>query len=451
MTKIERRVVASLACLYAMRMLGLFIVMPVFTLYGAHLEGATPTLMGFAIGIYGLSQALLQIPFGFLSDRIGRKPIIVLGLCLFAAGSVVAAMSDSIYGVIAGRALQGAGAISATLMAMLADLTREEQRTKAMAVIGMTIGLSFSIAMVLGPWIGKWFGLSGVFWTTAIMAMLGIPIINYAVPTPITRQTHRDVEAVPTQIMNVLKNKELLRLDMGIFVVHFVLTANFVVLPGLLEKLLVREHHSWVYLSVLVSSFMAMLPFIVFAEKKRQIKPIFVGAIGLLVVAEFSLADFHDTLTSLGGAMFLFFMAFNLLEATLPSLVSKLSPAGFKGTAMGVYSCSQFIGISCGGALGGLVLQHYGSQIVLLMGAGLTLCWFVVSLSMPKPKHLSSYVLKLNTLTSQNAKELVQNLSAIAGVEEAVVVLEEQVAYLKVDYQQLDKVALGRYSLVESC
>lgn len=447
MTKTERRVVVSLAGLYAMRMLGLFIIMPVFTLYGAHLVGATPTLMGFAIGVYGLSQAILQIPFGFLSDRVGRKPMIIIGLCLFAAGSMVAAMSGSIYGVITGRALQGAGAISATLMAMLADLTREDQRTKAMAVIGMTIGLSFSVAMVLGPWLGKWVGLSGIFWVTAVMALLGIPIIKYAVPTPVTHYLHRDVGAVPAQIMSVLNNKELLRLDMGIFMVHFILTSNFVVLPGLLEHVLVRDHHSWVYLPVLVCSFIAMIPFIVFAEKKRQIKPVFVSAIGLLFLAEGGLAYVHDSLDTLVLMLFVFFMAFNLLEATLPSLVSKLCPAGFKGTAMGVYSCSQFIGISCGGALGGIVLQHQGSQAVLLMGAAFALCWFVISLSMPNPKHLTSYVLRLHESALRNPETLAQNLSAITGVEEAVVVLEEQVAYLKVDNQYLDKEALGRYSL----
>lgn len=447
MTKTERRVVVSLASLYAMRMLGLFIIMPVFTLYGAHLIGATPALMGLAIGVYGLTQAILQIPFGFLSDRIGRKPIIIIGLCFFAIGSMVAALSTTIYGVIAGRALQGAGAISATLMAMLADLTREDQRTKAMAAIGITIGLSFSAAMVLGPWLGKWVGLSGIFWVTCMMALLGIPIIKFAVPTPVTHYLHRDVGAVPAQMLSVLKDRELQRLNFGIFVVHFISTANFVVLPGLLEALLVREHHSWVYLPVLICSFLAMIPFIIVAEKKRLMKPIFVGAIGLLALSEISLAYGHSTLNKLVMVLFLFFMAFNLLEATLPSLVSKLSPAGFKGTAMGVYSCSQFIGISCGGALGGIVLQHYGANHVLLMGGSLAFVWLLVSLSMPKPKHVTSYVLKLHEEALRDPEALAKTLSAIAGVEEAVVVIEEQVAYLKVDNQIIDKDALRRYSL----
>jgi MFS family permease len=290
MTGIERRSVFSLAFLYATRMLGLFMVLPVFVIYGQELEGATDLLIGFAIGAYGLSQALFQIPFGALSDRYGRKKLIAIGLLLFFVGSVFAAAADNIYGVILGRFLQGSGAIASVLMALLSDLTSEQSRTKAMAMVGMSIGVSFSVALVVGPVIAQWSGLAGIFWVTAALALFGMVWLVTFVPTPVQSFKNRDTRVFKDQLFEVIKNKELLRLDFGIFILHMSLTAMFIAVPySLLEQVkMPASDHWWVYLTVMLLSFFAMVPFIIVGEKKRKMKAVFIFAIGLLGLASLS-------------------------------------------------------------------------------------------------------------------------------------------------------------------
>ncbi|WP_156502605.1 MFS transporter, partial [Oleiphilus sp. HI0067] len=281
MNSIERKSVLSLAMLYATRMLGLFMVLPVFVLYGNDLHGATPALIGLAIGAYGLSQALLQIPFGALSDRYGRKPLLYIGLVIFCLGSVVAALSESIYGVIIGRFIQGAGAIAAVIMALLSDLTSVESRTKSMAFVGMSIGVSFTIALILGPLVAKLGGLQAIFWLTAALAAFALIWTKVSIPTPAVRTRHRDTRVFSDQILDVLKDKELLRLDFGILVLHLVLTAMFIAIPvSLVDSVgLSSEQHWWLYLLVLVGSFIAMIPLIIVGETKQKMKPIFCVAI----------------------------------------------------------------------------------------------------------------------------------------------------------------------------
>ena len=360
MTAFEKRAAISLASIYAMRMLGLFMILPVFVLYADQFSGATPVLTGIAIGVYGLTQAVLQIPFGMLSDRFGRKPVIYTGLLIFAVGSVVAAMSESIYGVILGRALQGSGAIAAALMALTADLTREDHRTKAMAVIGMTIGFSFALSMILGPLLNQWVGVPGIFWITAFLALLGIVLVKVWVPNPTVSKFHRDTEPVPSQFRSVLSDKQLLRLDFGVLALHMILTATFVVLP-----LALRDHaqlesvkHWYVYLPVLLLSMGAMVPFIIVAESKRRMKQVFVSAVLVVCLSEAALVWFYDSLIAIIVVLFAFFTAFNVLEASLPSLVAKISPPDRKGTSMGVYSSSQVFGAFLGGMLRGWVFEH---------------------------------------------------------------------------------------------
>ena len=256
MTRTEARSAASMAGIYALRMLGLFMILPVFALYADELEGATPALAGLAIGIYGMTQALLQIPYGLLSDRIGRKPVIIFGLLVFALGSAIAASADNIHLVIFGRALQGAGAIAAAVMALTADLIREEHRVKAMAIIGMSIGASFALAMVLGPVLNTWIGVPGIFWLTAVLALGGIAVVVLVVPNPVVTRVRRDAEAVPAQFASVLRDAQLFRLDIGIFALHLILTASFVVLPLALRDIagLPANRHWEVYLPVLLLS-----------------------------------------------------------------------------------------------------------------------------------------------------------------------------------------------------
>lgn len=452
MTGFEKRSVLSLAALYSMRMLGLFMVLPVFVIFGRELEGATEVLMGLAIGAYGLSQSLLQIPFGMMSDRVGRKRMLYIGLIIFAAGSVVAAVSSSIYGVIAGRFLQGAGAIASVLMALLSDLTLEENRTKAMAFVGMSIGLSFSVALVLGPLVAKVAGLSGIFGLTAVLAVVGIALVVWVVPTPVKSKKHRDTLPVMADIRQTIGHAQLRRLDFGIFVLHMVLTAVFVALPlSMIQRAgIAAEEHWWVYLSVMVLSFFAMVPFIIIGEKLRKIKPVFIGAISLLVVGLLLMALIGDSLWRIWISLFVFFIAFNLLEATLPSLVSKLSPAGAKGTAMGVYSTCQFFGAFCGGALGGWGLSVFGMQAVFVGCAMAVIAWLSYAVTMKSPSYSSSFTLKLSLRPDEHEAEIISGeLASINGVEDVVIVIEEQAAYLKVDSKNLDQDALRtyRYSL----
>ena len=439
----ETRAASGLALVFAFRMLGMFMVLPVLATYGMDLAGATPALIGLAIGAYGLTQAIFQIPFGVISDRIGRRPVIYLGLIVFALGSVLAANSDSIWGVIAGRILQGAGAISAAVMALLSDLTREQHRTKAMAMIGMTIGLSFAVAMVVGPLLTRAFGLSGLFLATGAMALCGIVIVMFMVPRSTGTLQHRESGVAKQALLPTLRHPDLLRLDLGIFVLHAMLMSSFIALPlALVEKAgLPKEQHWWVYLTALLISFFAMIPFIIYGEKKRKMKRVLLGAVVTLMLTELFFWKFGDSLRALVIGTVVFFTAFNLLEASLPSLISKVSPAGGKGTAMGVYSTSQFLGSALGGILGGWMFQHGGLSVVFLGCAGLAALWLAFAVTMREPPYVTSLRLPLSPEALREAG-LAERLKAITGVTDAVVVAQEAAIYIKLDTELLDRATL---------
>jgi len=373
----EFRATASLAAVFSVRLLGLFMIYPVFAAYADTLPGSNPYLIGEALGIYGLTQGLLQIPFGLLSDKFGRKRMIVIGLLLFALGSAVAAYSTSMAGVIVGRALQGAGAVGAVILAMVADLTSEKSRTKAMAVVGITIGASFLIALVAGPIAASLIGVPGIFWLMVVLAGLGIAVTLFVVPTPKRESVHRDAETVPAFFGSVLRNPTLLKLDLGIFVLHAILTASFLVVPGLLRTTLnVAPQNDWmIYLPVLLVSVVVMGGAIGLGERRGKSEMVFIYAIIALAVGNAMLLYGSGNAVMLIAALIVFFSAFNILEANLPSLVSRAAPARAKGTALGVYSSLQFLGIFAGGALGGFVNQTGGATGVFALTMTLALIW----------------------------------------------------------------------------
>jgi predicted MFS family arabinose efflux permease len=443
MTPLELRATSGLAAIYAVRMAGLFMVLPVFMLYADVLAGATPFLLGLALGIYGLTQALLQIPFGMISDRVGRKPLIALGLLLLIVGSIVAALSESIYGIILGRALQGAGAVAAVVLALTADLIAEERRTRALAVIGLTIGLTFTAAMVLGPIVDRHYGLSGIFWLTALLGFVALLLLFLWVPDPERSRPHPDMVPVAGGLRHVLRDGELMRLNAGVFILHMTLAANFLVLPLMLVERfeLASEFHYRVYLPVLVLGFLLMIPAVIQAERRRALKPALVGAIAVLVAVQ-ALFPFAANWLWLGLALVLFFAAFNLLEAALPSMVAKAAPVAEKGTAMGLFSTSQFLGIFAGGVLGGAALTHAGPAGVFGLGFVAALTWLLLAATMARPSHLSNRAYALPKLWMDAEGELNARLTELDGVVEARVSAREVALYLKVDPARFDESAL---------
>jgi MFS family permease len=391
MTALERRATASLAGIYGLRMLGMFIILPVFALYAETLPGGRDhTLVGIALGAYGLTQAILQIPFGWASDRFGRKPTIVVGLLLFAFGSFVAAWAPNIWWTIAGRSMQGAGAISAAVIALTADLTRHEVRTRAMAAIGMTIGATFALSLILGPVLKAWIGVPGIFALTGVLALGAIVVLKRRVPDPDPAHVHPREPGLAA-FGKVLADGQLLRLNYGIFALHALLMALFVQVPfALRDAGLVAEAHWQVYLPVMVGSVLLMLPLLRAADRPARSKTVFMGAVLILLVGQVVLAFAGSSLPLLVLGLVVFFAAFNLLEATLPSLVSKFAPPAQKGTATGVYSSVQFLGAFLGAAAGGFLAQHVGPAAVFGLGIALTAVWLVVSATMSAPPNYPS-------------------------------------------------------------
>ncbi|WP_299665719.1 MFS transporter [uncultured Psychromonas sp.] len=434
LNSIEKKAAFSLAAVFGLRMLGLFMILPVFAIYGEQLIGYSPIWIGLAIGAYGLTQAMLQIPMGILSDKYGRKPIILIGLLIFLLGSIVAAMSDTIYGVVLGRALQGTGAIASAILALAADLSREEQRPKVMATIGMFIGLSFTIAMIIGPIVAEAFGLSGLFWFIALLTIFAMLLIQFLVPHSVNKAPRGDSVALPAQLKKLIRHPQLSRLNFGVFALHMAMTACFITLPKqFVESGLQLEDHWQLYLPTLIGSFFLMVPFMIFAIKKQKEKQMLSASVLLLTLALFLLWYLPTSFTGLVITVIMFFTAFNYLEATMPSILSRLAPAGVKGSVMGIYSSSQFLGAFSGGVLGGAIASNFGEQSIFLVMAVICCIWLIISLGMSPLKKSKNLSFIINVENEKQAGEVAEQLINMPGVIEATVVFTEAIAYLKVD------------------
>ncbi|PPC80494.1 MAG: MFS transporter [Methylotenera sp.] len=440
MTPAERRATLSLASIYGLRMFGMFLILPIFAIYASTLPDKPSSFMvGLALGAYGLTQALLQLPFGMASDKYGRKPMIYLGLAIFAVGSLVAALSSTIEGIIVGRALQGAGAVSAVVTALVADLTRDEHRTKAMATIGVTIGIAFSLSLIGGPILNQWIGVPGIFALTGVLTLVAIAVVRFVVPDPVHSHYHSDASATPVRLKGVLKNTQLLRLNYGIFALHAAQMAMFVVVPfAIVSASGLHENQHWqIYLPIVLASFVLMVPAIIYAEKQSQMKRVFIAAIAMMLLAQLMFSASIDYFWGIVASLTVYFVAFNVLEASLPSLISKIAPAAAKGTAMGVYNTAQSLGIFVGGALGGYLSHVYGFASVFIFCGVMMFLWLLLAFSMQAPPAVRTKMYTMEASADQMTEEMVASvknrLAKLAGVIEAAVLPQERTVILKID------------------
>ncbi|BCE02568.1 MFS transporter [Marinicellulosiphila megalodicopiae] len=441
MNAIEKRALSTLASLYALRMMGLFMVLPLLSLYHSDYN-ASESLMGIALGIYGVSQALFQIPLGMLSDKIGRKPVIVGGLILFAAGSLIAAYAQTGGWLIVGRALQGSGAIAASVMALLTDLTREENRTKALAVVGMIIGLSFSVAVVLGPILANlvelftgFNGLSGVFFLTAVFAVLGIFVVIFLVPSPNEQHAHADHRWAKGTFKRVMNNPQLWLMCVSVFLLHLSLIVMFYVIPMKLNQIGITQSMHWVvYIIVVVVGFVAMIPMMIMSEKYHKGAKLFKISVLMIMFVSliWTLIDTNQWFWLL--PFLLYFAAFTFIEATLPSWISRIAPAGGKGAAMGLFSTFQFIGAAIGGIMAGVLYDAFDQNIqtVFLVLFVLQIVWLVLIWKIRQPATLENVSLEITAKNEEHAQQLKTQLLAVTGVEQAEILLDEQLVCLKI-------------------
>ena len=444
MNRQEVSAAAAIGLLYLVRMLGLFMVLPVLPLIEDEVPGATPFLIGIAVGVYGLSQGFLQIPFGRMSDRFGRKPVIAAGLVVFIAGSFIAAFSDDMTGVIIGRFLQGCGAIASTLMALMADLTRIDQRARSMAIIGIAIAGSFGLSLILGPAVAAGYGINGVFMLAGCLGLLCLPILFLVVPTPTAARLNLDSAVQRQHLRSAVTDNGLWRLNLGVFCLHFLLVSGFAAFPLLLEGTagIERDNHSMVYLALLCGSFVLMAPVMWMSDRIANVRHLLLVTVAISLVAFLVLRQGQGYWSVLAGIV-LFFMSFNLLEVFLPAQVSKLSAAGLRGTAMGVYTSSQFLGIFAGGVVSGWILLQGDIADLMTANMVLTVIWLGVILGFPSTSHLSSRTVALGNIDELTAQQRLDALLSLEGVLDAVVIESDRVAYLKVDEKQINEARLN--------
>lgn len=433
----EWRASTSLAGVYALRMLGMFLVLPVLALHARDLASTLPQteqlkMVGLAMAMYGLTQALLQLPLGILSDKIGRKPVIYMGLLIFAGGSFLAATAHDVQTLVIARAIQGAGAVSAAVTALVADLTREEVRTRAMSMIGLSIGLTFSVSLVLSPTLAHYIGVNGLFAVMGILTLTSIAVVKWFTPNPTQSRIHEDAEARVGRLGEVCRNTQLLRLNFGIFALQAGLMAIFTALPFALEQLgWAKSNHWQVYLPATVIGLILMVPAIIIGETRNKLKPVFLLGIALVWLAQLSLNFSLHSAWLIGLCLIVYFIGFNILEASMPSLVSKIAPSNLKGTAMGVYNTLQSIGVFAGGMIGSKMYAYFGFTGVFTFCCGLIGIWFILALQAPAPKPVKNVVLALPSHWQTRQTELLSQLKTVAGIEAISFSEDQQTLFIK--------------------
>jgi MFS family permease len=440
MSPLEVRAGVSLAGVYGLRMLGLFVILPVFAVHAAGLRGGDNlSLVGVALGAYGLAQGILQIPFGMASDRWGRKPALYVGLAVFAAGSFLGLAAHDIWTAIAARVLQGAGAISSVAMALAADLTREEHRTKIMAMIGSTIGLMFALSLVGAPVLYRWIGMDGLFALTGVLSLVAMWVVRTQVPEPPARASApAKAPGAPARLLE----PDLLRLNAGIFILHILLYAMFVVVPTVLvQEGLALPQHWKLYLPVVLASFVAMVPAVLYADRRNGAKPVLLASVALLLAVEVALMFVQRSVAAIALLMCGFFVAFNVLEAMLPSLVSRVAPARGRGAAIGVYNTTQTLGVFFGGVVGGWVAAHHGASGVFATCALLALVWLALAAGMRPVRREVNEVssLTLSIASGVNPEGLREALASVRGVRQVEVLVHERIARIQVVPGQWDE------------
>ncbi len=446
MNQLELRTAFAVGLLYLVRMLGLFSILPVFVIAAEFMNGANPFLLGLAMGIYGFFQSVLQIPLGFLSDRVGRRKVIIGALLVFVLGSVIAALSDHIYWLMLGRALQGMGAIAGVLLALVSDLTRLEHRSKAMAIVGACIGISFALSMLAGPLLFRFGGLSGLFFLSAIAGVIGIGIVFLLIPSAQVKSYNLNSGPQRDQLAEVFRDHDLWVLNFSIFVTHYLLMSGFLAFPLLLSGAGIRlSEHSQYYFIILLGSFAAMLPLVYLFGKGNWAAPLLRAGV-LVLGASLYLLSVDQSFLGLLMALGLFFLAFNFLEATLPVQLSKTVRAGFRGTAMGVYSSCQFAGIFAGGLFGGLLISMQDISLMLVVNSGVCLFWFIILLRIQNQKNWESRTLEYEESKGWSANEIAEQLSSTPGVDDLVIIPEQRLIYLKVDSACFDDTKLAEFT-----
>lgn len=440
----EWRASTSLAGVYALRMLGMFLVLPVLALHAHGLSGGNAahsmSMVGLAMAVYGLTQALLQLPLGILSDKIGRKKTIYLGMSVFALGSFLAAMAQSVEMLIVARAIQGAGAVSAAVTALLADLTREEVRTRAMSLIGLSIGLTFSVSLVLSPLLTKLVGVSGLFVLMGVLSLASLVLVGFYTPNPVQSRLHQDAQAQPARLGEVLRNTQLLRLNYGIFALQAGLMAIFTTLPFALQNLGWQKFEHWkIYLPATVMGLLLMVPAIIVGETRNRLKQVFVLGIVLVLAAQAALGLSLHSAWLIGACLVIYFIGFNILEASLPSLVSKIAPSDLKGTAMGVYNTLQSLGVFAGGLLGSKMFAMAGFAGVFGFCCVMVFLWLLLAILAPAPQPVKNVVLSVPEPLRGHLNMLSGSLKAVAGVQTVSFSLDGQTVFIKALQQGFDE------------